>query len=106
MSEGPIALSEDPTDKRPAVFRTIAATLLRDALSTGNLRRDEVAGIKLHVSNSLANIEELVLAEVDKLLPYVEIHVEVDSWRLQEAEERAEREARYGAQPGEAGAVW
>lgn len=47
-------------------------------------------------------ISEEILDMCMKLLPYVEVHVEVAFWRLDDEE----RQAEYDAAPQEPGSVW
>lgn len=66
-----------------------------DAVALGEHIASELPGLD---SDASEEIVDLAL----KLLPHVEVHVEVAHWRLEELEHRE----AHNAQPGEVSAVW
>jgi hypothetical protein len=86
--------------------RTLAGITLKRAVelngksSVDRTYLDEVLASELPGLDHV--LSEEILEMCMKLLPYVEVHVEVGFWRLEDDE----RALQYNAQPATPGAVW
>jgi hypothetical protein len=87
-------------------IRTLASIVLTQAVRDQGKESVDRLALAEHLDSELPGLEpdtsELILDMAEKLLPHVEVHVDVAFWRLEEAE----HEALHNAQPKEPGAVW
>lgn len=86
--------------------RYIASKMIREAIEEKGLKLTDKAGILLHATERFPGLEkshlDKILDQVEKLIKFTTIHVDVDTYAL----ESQEHEAQYSAIPGESGSVW
>lgn len=86
--------------------RTLASIVLTQAVRARGKENVNRAVLHSFLGEELpglgGDVVDDILTMADKLLPHVEVHVDVAFWRLEESE----HEALHDAQPKEPGAVW